>query len=171
MSIAWISTIAGEVVGVLKIIGVIFNISDAILGLTIFAIGNSGGDLVANVTVARLGLPYMAFSACFGGPMLNILLGIGLGGLYMTVSGANKRQHKHPDQPIKFKPYHVEVSATLLVSAVALLVTLIGLLVVVPLNKWKMDRRIGWGLIGLWCISTVVNLVVEVTGIGSGFPS
>lgn len=60
IAIAWISTIAGEVVGVLKALGVIFNISEAILGLTIFAVGNSVGDLVADITVARLGYPVMA---------------------------------------------------------------------------------------------------------------
>lgn len=60
ISVAWISTIAGEVVGALKAIGVILDISEAILGLTIFAVGNSLGDLVADVTVARLGFPVMA---------------------------------------------------------------------------------------------------------------
>lgn len=78
VSIAWISTIANEVVGVLKALGVILGISDAILGLTVFAVGNSLGDLVADITVARLGYPVMALSACFGGPMLNILLGVGI---------------------------------------------------------------------------------------------
>jgi sodium/potassium/calcium exchanger 6 len=28
-----------------------------------------------------------------------------------------------------------------------------------------MSRRIGWGLIILWTISTVINLVVEVSGV------
>jgi sodium/potassium/calcium exchanger 6 len=60
ISIAWISTIAGEVVGVLKTIGVVFGISEALLGLTIFAAGNSVGDLIADITVARLGYPVMA---------------------------------------------------------------------------------------------------------------
>ena len=60
ISVAWISTIAGEVVGVLKAFGVILDISEAILGLTVFAVGNSLGDLVADVTVARLGYPVMA---------------------------------------------------------------------------------------------------------------
>jgi len=60
ISIAWISTVAGEVVGVLKAFGVILGISEAILGLTIFAVGNSLGDLVADITVARLGYPVMA---------------------------------------------------------------------------------------------------------------
>lgn len=60
ISIAWISTIAGEVVGVLKTFGVVLDISEALLGLTIFAAGNSVGDLVADITVAKLGYPVMA---------------------------------------------------------------------------------------------------------------
>ena len=168
VSIAWISTIANEVVGVLKAIGVILGISDAILGLTIFAVGNSLGDLVADITVARLGYPVMALSACFGGPMLNILLGIGLSGLYMTVRDSNGRHDRHPDQSMKYKPYQIEVHGTLIISGIALLITLVGLLVVVPLNKWVMDRRIGWGLVILWCISTIGNLVVESTGWSGG---
>ncbi|KAH6671209.1 Sodium/calcium exchanger protein-domain-containing protein [Halenospora varia] len=167
VSIAWISTIANEVVGVLKAFGVILGISDAILGLTIFAVGNSLGDLVADITVARLGYPVMALSACFGGPMLNILLGIGISGLYMTIKEANHKHTKHPGKKIQYKPYHIEVSRTLMVSAITLLITLVGLLIAVPMNKWVMSRRIGWGLIALWSVSTVVNLGVEISGWGN----
>ena len=60
ISVAWISTIAEEVVGVLKLFGVVLGISEGLLGLTIFAAGNSVGDLVADITVARLGYPVMA---------------------------------------------------------------------------------------------------------------
>jgi len=147
VSIAWISTIAGQVVGALKALAVILNMSHAIMGLTIFAVGNSLGDLVADVTVARLGYPVMALSACFGGPMLNILLGIGLSGSYILLRGANHRAEKHPDEDFKFKSYHIDVSNTLIVSGATLLVTLVGLLVFVPMNKWVMSRRLGWALI------------------------
>jgi sodium/potassium/calcium exchanger 6 len=165
VSVSWISTVANEVVGVLKALGVILGISDAILGLTIFAVGNSLGDLVADITVARLGFPVMALSACFGGPMLNILLGIGISGLYMTIKDGNQKHAKHPDRPMKYKPYQVEVSGTLAISGITLLFTLVGLLIAVPLNKWIMSRRIGWGLIILWSVSTIINLIVEITGI------
>ncbi|CAZ83877.1 unnamed protein product [Tuber melanosporum] len=158
VAIGWISAIANEVVGVLKAFGVIFGISDAILGLTIFAIGNSLGDLVADITVARLGFPVMALSACFGGPMLNILLGIGISGLYMTTIS-----HSHKDADY----YPIEVSSTLIISAATLLITLVLLLIAVPLNRWMMTRKIGFALIGLWVVSTVVNIVVELTGLGS----
>ena len=168
VSIAWISTIANEVVGVLKAFGVILGISDAILGLTIFAVGNSLGDLVADITVANLGYPVMALSACFGGPMLNILLGIGVSGMYMTIKEANHKHAKHPGKQLKYKPYQVEVSGTLMISAITLLITLVGLLLAVPMNNWVMSRRIGWGLITLWCISTAINLVVEISGVWDG---
>ncbi|KAF3015598.1 hypothetical protein E8E14_009439 [Neopestalotiopsis sp. 37M] len=166
IAIAWISTIAGEVVGVLKALGVIFDISEAILGLTVFAVGNSVGDLVADITVARLGYPVMALAACFGGPMLNILLGIGLGGAFQIVRSANHKHAKHPDRPYEYKTYHIQVGDTLLVSAIVLLITLVVLLIVVPMNKWMMTRKIGWGLIALWALGTVVNLVVELVGPG-----
>jgi sodium/potassium/calcium exchanger 6 len=167
VAIAWISTIANEVVGVLRTLGVILNMSDAILGLTIFAVGNSLGDLVADITVARLGFPIMALSACFGGPMLNILLGVGLSGCYMIVTKGEHRHHKHPDEDVRFRPYHIAVSTTLVISGATLLVTLAGLLVAVPVRKWKMDKAIGWGLIGVWTLSTLVNVLVEVLGYSS----
>ncbi|KAI9819055.1 MAG: hypothetical protein M1832_004097 [Thelocarpon impressellum] len=164
VSVTWISTIANEVVGVLKAFGVILGISDAILGLTIFAVGNSLGDLVANITVARLGLPVMALSACFGGPMLNILLGVGISGLYMTVRNGVHRHEEDPHGGFHYKPYEIEISSTLLISGATLLLTLVGLLVAVPLNGWRMDHKIGWGLMALWTVSTLGNILVEVTG-------
>lgn len=166
VSIAWISTIANEVVGVLKAFGIILGISDAILGLTIFAVGNSLGDLVADITIARLGYPVMALSACFGGPMLNILLGIGLSGLYMTIKTGNGNHERHQKKPWKYKPYQIEFGGTLIISGITLLVTLLGLLIAVPLNRWRMDRKIGWGLVTLWCASTIGNVIVEVMGWG-----
>lgn len=168
VSIAWISAIASQVVGALKALAVILNMSHAIMGLTIFAVGNSLGDLVADVTVAKLGYPVMALSACFGGPMLNILLGVGLSGSYQLIRGAEERHHKHPHKGIKFRTYHIEVSKTLIVSGVTLLVTLVGLLIAVPLNRWVLDRKIGWALIVLWTVSTVFNVVIEVTGVLGG---
>lgn len=86
ISVCWISTIANEVVGTLQAFGTILGISDAILGLTVFAVGNSLGDFVADVTVARMGFSQMAISGVFGGPMLNILMGIGISGIYINLS-------------------------------------------------------------------------------------
>ena len=53
----------------------------------------------------------------------------------------------------------------MLISSVTLLVMLLLLLILVPLNKWILSRKIGWCLIALWTVSTILNVVVEVTGI------
>lgn len=99
--------------------------------------------------------------------MLNILLGVGIGGAWMTIKAANKDHERHPDSPIRYKPYHIQVGGTLLISAVTVLLTLIVLLIAVPSNKWVMSRKIGWGLIAIWTLSTIINLVVEMTGVWS----
>lgn len=96
--------------------------------------------------------------------MLNILLGIGIGGVIMMVQKANHSHKKHPDRPLTYGPYRVQVGGTLMISAITLLVILVGLLIVVPMNKWILSRKIGWTLIAMWTISTIVNVIVEVTG-------
>ena len=82
----------------------------------------------------------------------------------MTISSAQEKHDKNTDTPIKYKPYHIQVGGTLLISAITVLLTLIVLLIVVPSNKWMMTRKIGWGLIGIWTVGTIVNLAVELTG-------
>lgn len=58
-------------VGLLESFGLLLGISNTILGLTVLAWGNSLGDLVADVTVAKEGLPAMAIAGCFAGPMFS----------------------------------------------------------------------------------------------------
>ncbi|KAJ3339580.1 hypothetical protein HDU93_007997 [Gonapodya sp. JEL0774] len=68
---AWIYMIANELVGILSTFGKILQINDALLGLTVFAIGNSFGDLITDLAMARMGLGTMAIAAAFGGPLLS----------------------------------------------------------------------------------------------------
>jgi len=75
----WIDTIADQLVKLLTFVGVIFRIPGSIMGLTILAWGNSMGDLSANMTMAKKGLANMAITACFAGPVFNILVGLGGG--------------------------------------------------------------------------------------------
>nr|XP_031834396.1 mitochondrial sodium/calcium exchanger protein-like isoform X1 [Nomia melanderi] len=70
--------VAGEVMAVLQCVGYAFSISDAMLGITFLAWGNSVGDMISNIAIAKQGFPRMGYAACFGGPMFNTLLGLGL---------------------------------------------------------------------------------------------
>lgn len=144
--------------------------SDAIIGLTIFAMGNSLADLVANMSVAvsspaippyilpltncaslptKVFAPIMGFSACFGGPMLNILLGIGISGTYII------RQTDHP--------YPLEFSTTLVITSTGLLAILLTTLIFVPWNGYFLPRSWGVALIVAYTALMVANVVVEAT--------
>ncbi|KAG2060851.1 hypothetical protein BDR06DRAFT_871433 [Suillus hirtellus] len=148
VSIAWIMAIADEAVNVLQTFGFIFGLSDAIIGLTIFAVGNSLADLVANMSVAVFA-PIMGFSACFGGPMVNILLGVGISGSYVISQAGGE-------------PYTLHFSNTLMSSTLGLLTLLIATLVVVPLNGYVLSRMWGFCLVGAYFVVMGVNLWVEL---------
>ncbi|KAH7930172.1 hypothetical protein BV22DRAFT_1191449 [Leucogyrophana mollusca] len=147
VAIVWIMAIADEVVNVLQTFGFIFGLSDAIIGLTIFAVGNSLADLVANMSVAVFA-PIMGFSACFGGPMLNILLGVGISGSYIINNTA--------------APYRLHFTPTLVTSTVGLLALLVVTLLVVPFNGYFLTRRWGLFLVGCYFVLMAANLFVEL---------
>ncbi|KAL7329831.1 hypothetical protein PS15p_204856 [Mucor circinelloides] len=149
VAVVWIFLIANEVVSVLQAIGMAVGVSEAILGLTVFALGNSLGDFVANVTMARMGYPLMAMSACFGGPMLNIMLGVGIGATFVTSQ--------------RNEPYVIDVSKTIVVSSIGLLVVLISSLILVPLNGYRMSRGFGYSWIAIYLVCTAINLYIEIS--------
>ncbi|XP_013909131.1 PREDICTED: sodium/potassium/calcium exchanger 6, mitochondrial-like, partial [Thamnophis sirtalis] len=86
VSAMWINAAATEVVNILQTLGIIFHLSNTVLGLTLLAWGNSIGDMFSDLTMARQGYPRMAFSACFGGIIFNMLVGVGLGCLLQMSS-------------------------------------------------------------------------------------
>jgi sodium/potassium/calcium exchanger 6 len=93
----------------------------------------------------------MGFSACYGGPMLNILLGIGISGSYVIHTTG--------------EPYRLHFSNTLLVSTVGLLSLLITTMIFVPLNDYFLSRKWGVFLICFYVVIMTVNVIVEVLGL------
>lgn len=61
----------------LNFIGTLSKLHPTFLGMTILAMGNTTGDVIANVALARYGMGITGFTACFGGPLFNLLIGIG----------------------------------------------------------------------------------------------
>jgi sodium/potassium/calcium exchanger 6 len=92
----------------------------------------------------------MGFSACFGGPMLNILLGVGISGSYIIQQTS--------------KSYLMPFTTTLVVSTIGLLTLLVTTMIVVPLNGYSLTRNWGFFLITSYTIIMAINVFVEVRG-------
>ncbi|KAF1807671.1 Sodium/calcium exchanger protein-domain-containing protein [Mucor lusitanicus] len=147
IALNWIFLLANEMVGLLQALGAIFDISEAIMGLTIFALGNSVGDLVANTAIAKMGFPTMAISACYAGPLLNMVLGVGISSTYQTwVTG---------------KPYELDIAPTILISSAGLITVLLSTLIVVNINGYHINSGLGWWMIIVYLTCTVVNVLIE----------
>jgi len=79
----WIDAVADQLVNLLTFLGNLLAIPEPILGLTVLAWGNSIGDYATNMAMAKKGLANMAMTACFAGPVFNMLVGTGLGWLLL----------------------------------------------------------------------------------------
>lgn len=75
-SVLWISEVAEELVSLLNAVGLMINISPAVLGLTILAWGNSLGDVVADVSLATQGYPQMAIGGVYAGRKYEMMIRI-----------------------------------------------------------------------------------------------
>ncbi|WBW70852.1 sodium/calcium exchanger [Schizosaccharomyces osmophilus] len=149
LGILWISAIANEIVGILKTLGFVLKLNESALGLTVFAAGNSLSDFIADIMVSRSGFPEMAIGGVFGGPILNILIGLGFACLYNSISnhGAASR---------------IEIPRSLSITAYFLLACLVLLLSYVPFNNYKMDRKLGALLFMLYFVGTSISVVLEL---------
>lgn len=147
MSVFWISTVAGELLNCLAALGMLLQLPPALLGLTVLAWGNSIGDLVADVAVAKAGQPAMAMAGCFACPMFNMLFGLGTGLVIQTVD-------------VYPKAYKLHFHTSIVVAFVFLLLSLMGSLLVVTWNRFRVPRFWGFCLVGLYIIFMMVSLVI-----------
>jgi len=143
--------IANELVEVLQVLGNICGVSNAILGATVLAWGNSIGDLVANSAMAKNGFPQMAFGACFGGPALNVLLGMGVASIYKA---ATSESHS----------FTVIRSTKLTFSGCFLAGMLASLLCVVAVTRFYIGKPVAIYLSFLYLIFLAIIISIEVTG-------
>ena len=155
ISIVWIYIIANEVVSLLKAFGVMFGLSDAILGLTVLAWGNSIGDMIADTSMARRGSPRAGFSAAFGGPLFNLLIGIGLPFTIQILRGGGSS-------------ISLVCNKMTLVLSVGLGISLVFSFLVMPLRKFQATKPYGFFLVFIYIVFLSVCIVFEFTVMKKG---
>ncbi len=145
----WIDAIADLLVKLLTLLGVICRIPNSIMGLTILAWGNSMGDLSANMTMAKKGLANMAITACFAGPVFNIL--IGLGGGFAKLNSETGQEYAEVD----LSP-SINVGFGFL-AVNCILVMIAGLIV----NRGHIPKGYGYVALALYVMYIVASIVLQ----------
>lgn len=168
-SVAWIAAAARELTECLAAIGDVLGVTPASLSVTVLAIGNSLGDLAADVATARSGQPTMAVAACFSGPLFN--MAVGLGGSF-AIATWGRAGGKGGPPPLATRrggdPLPLATHPTVAVGFVFLIVGLVATASLVPMRGYVVTRGHGYGLIALYVTYMACAVAVEVLTDGGG---
>jgi len=141
-SIIMIAALSWELVESAVQIAQSLNIPSVIIGLTVLAAGTSIPDLMSSIIVARQKRGGMAISNAIGSNIFDILIGLGLPWLIITVGG-------------QVVPV---VTENLTNSIILLFATVIAILAFLIAKKWHIGRFAGVSLIILYLIYLSWNI-------------
>lgn len=144
MCVTWVYLLASELVVCLETLGEILRIPSAYLGLTVLAWGNSIGDFFSNTSLARRGLGEMAVAGCYGGPVFNVLIGLGLSTSYACLAS-------YP------APFRISLDPAAIVSLVFLYVALGSTCIIVAWCRFRLERPTGFFLVALYVLYSLVQ--------------
>ncbi|XP_034096420.1 sodium/potassium/calcium exchanger 3-like [Gymnodraco acuticeps] len=145
-STLWIAIFSYLMVWMVTIISYTLDIPDYIMGITFLAAGTSVPDCMASLIVARQGMGDMAVSNSIGSNIFDILLGLGFPWALRTLVVEHGSS--------------VYINNKGLVYSVVLLLASVFLTVMsVHLNHWRLDRRLGLGLLFLYSIFLLCSIL------------
>lgn len=127
----------------LKNCGLILQISDYLLGFLVFSVANSINDLITNITLSVKVHSLLGINASLGTPLVLILVGIGYNTLVLN-------------KTLKFS-----LQFDLFITSLALMTLMGVLLIIIPINNWKLNKKIGVSLLVFWLSISLTNCILE----------
>ncbi|XP_062380276.1 sodium/potassium/calcium exchanger 3 [Sardina pilchardus] len=147
-STLWIAIFSYLMVWMVTIISVTLNIPVVVMGISFLAAGTSVPDCIASLIVARQGMGDMAVSNSIGSNIFDILLGLGFPWFLRTLV-------------VNYGSVVYINSKGLVYSVILLLASVFLTVLCVHLNHWKLDRRLGLGLMFLYAIFLLCSICFE----------
>ena len=136
-SILWTRIICGLFVDLLTFIGMLTNLSNTYLGLTVLAMVNSLADGLTTIAIAKRGRAVMGITGSIAACLFSLLIGFGLSMFKKTI------QQGEPEPFTLFDPNLLnENSLVLSVLATAIVVLLLTFFYPIA-NNFVMDKRFG----------------------------
>ncbi|XP_042561255.1 sodium/potassium/calcium exchanger 3 isoform X2 [Clupea harengus] len=147
-STLWIAIFSYLMVWMVTIISFTLDIPVVVMGISFLAAGTSVPDCIASLIVARQGMGDMAVSNSIGSNIFDILLGLGFPWFLRTLV-------------VNYGSVVYINSKGLVYSAILLLASVFLTVLCVHLNHWKLDRRLGLGLLFLYAIFLLCSICFE----------
>ncbi|XP_041645761.1 sodium/potassium/calcium exchanger 3 [Cheilinus undulatus] len=147
-STLWIAAFSYIMVWMVTVIGFTLGIPDVIMGITFLAAGTSVPDCMASLIVARQGMGDMAVSNSIGSNVFDILVGLGLPWALKTLA-------INYGSDVKLNSKGLIFSVGLLLASVFM--TVLG----VHLNKWTLDKRLGFSCLFLYAVFLCFSCLIE----------
>ncbi|XP_070563658.1 sodium/potassium/calcium exchanger 3-like [Ptychodera flava] len=153
MSTVWIMVFSYILVWMVIIIGYTFLVREEAVGLTLLVVAISAPDLISSIMVARAGFGDMAVSNLMGANIFIILVGLGLPWFIQTVILAA--------ETCQAPALTMRETGLTYVTVMLLGSTTVGVLIV-AINKWKLDKKTGLTLMALYLAFVVGALAYEL---------
>jgi len=144
ISIIIIAGLSWTLVELAVVISHILNIPEAIIALTVLAIGTSVPDLISSLIVAREGRGDMAVSNAIGSNIFDILVGLGLPMLIYILFSGNV----------------VSSDGEISRSAIILFSSVIFLLIWLLFSRWKIGKLTGFFLIAIYIVYVIREILL-----------
>lgn len=136
----------------IRISGDTFYVPDAVMGLTVLAIGMSAAEAVSSILITRQGFPAMGLSNCLGSNIFSILLSLGLPWFLKAVI-ATEKQHE----------YLVQLTTpSLLYTAYLLLISLIAFHSILAMCHFRLDLKVGIACFVMYFFLISVAITLEL---------
>lgn len=147
MSILWIGVHSYLMVWWATVVGDVFGIPDAVMGVSVLAAGTSVPDLITSVLVAQRGYGDMAVSSSIGSNIFDVAVGLPLPWLMYCIINNES----------------LDVGSDGLVVSVCIL---LGMSVVVILSiyafAWKLTKGLGYFMVSLYFVFLTASILLEV---------
>lgn len=159
LCMAWIFFAADNLVKILEVIGTTLKIPPSVLGITVLAWGNSVGDMISNIVVARAGYATMAIGASYASPLLNAMIGLGMSFTFNSIKEFIKNPSKGVWSGFCFQ---VDGDATLTVTFSFLIITLALSLVCVPIMRFRIIKPFALILYTIYIIYIILAILAAL---------
>lgn len=164
LSIGWITLFSWMMVWWTEVLGEVFGLPSAFMGLTFLAAGTSIPDLFSSVIVARKGLGDMAVSSSIGSNIFDILVGLPLPWLIYAIykgiiSFGNCKNAQQVLQTNEWCFATAVKAKTLLFSVLLLIAMIVIVISAVACSGWRMTRCLGVFMLFCYVVFVVQDVL------------